>query len=97
MGSDCLVKPRRSKVFGVPPSIIHRVVVPSGFFTSMWIHEWGLINSSFATVPRSFNGFLASNSAVNAWCAYRFAEVSLIFPSRILQIYPDGRADALSL
>ena len=38
--SDALVKPRRTRVFGVPPSIIHLLTVPSGFFTSRWIHEW---------------------------------------------------------
>src|SRR5688572_17895774 len=31
---DRLLKPRLTKVFGVPPSIIQRVTVPSGFFTS---------------------------------------------------------------
>src|SRR5439155_25419524 len=70
MGRSFFVKPRRSSVFGVPPSIIHRVIVPSAFFTSTWIHEWGLISSTFATVPRNLIGCLASNSAVNAWCAH---------------------------
>src|SRR5262245_15946902 len=32
--TDFLVKPRLTSVFGVPPSIIHRVTVPSGFLTS---------------------------------------------------------------
>ena len=32
--SDALVKPRRTSVFGVPPSIIHLVTVPSAFLTS---------------------------------------------------------------
>ena len=32
--SEFFVKPRLSSVFGVPPSIIHVVTVPSGFLTS---------------------------------------------------------------
>ena len=67
--SDVFVKPRRNNVFGVPPSIIHLVTVPSGFFTSRWIHECGLIHSIWVTAPRSVTGWLASNSAANEWCA----------------------------
>jgi len=50
---EFFVKPRLSSVFGVPPSIIHFSTVPSGFFTSMWIHACGLIHSIFVTVPVS--------------------------------------------
>src|SRR5262245_2769463 len=68
-GSEFLLKPRRSSAFGAPPSIIQLSTFPSGCFTSMWIHEWGLIHSIFVTVPLSLIGLLASNSAENAWCA----------------------------
>src|SRR6516225_6787296 len=34
IGRSFLVKPRRRSVFGVPPSTIQRVGVPSAFFTS---------------------------------------------------------------
>src|SRR5207249_2262025 len=67
--SESLVRPRRSSVFGVPASIIHSSVVPSGFFTSTWIHTWGLIHSIFVTAPRNLTGRFASNSALNAWWA----------------------------
>jgi hypothetical protein len=63
------VKPRRNNVFGVAPSIIHGVVVPSAFLTSMCSHECGLIHSIFTIVPFSVTGRLASNSAANEWCA----------------------------
>jgi len=63
------VKPRRRRVFGVPNSIIHSSRLPSGLFTSMWIHAWGLIHSIFVTVPFRITCFLASYSAANAWCA----------------------------
>ena len=35
----------------------------------MWIHECGLIQSIFVTVPSSFTGLFASNSAANEWWA----------------------------
>ena len=41
--------PRRSSVFGVPPSTIHGVIVPSAFLLSMWIHACGLIHSTLVT------------------------------------------------
>src|SRR5204863_10024080 len=44
-GSELRFQPRRMRAFGAPPSTIHSVTVPSGFFTSMWIHECGLIHS----------------------------------------------------
>src|SRR5688572_9638840 len=61
--------PRRSSVFGVPPSTIRAVVVPSAFLLSMWIHACGLIHSTRVTGPRRFTGLLASKSAANAWSA----------------------------
>src|SRR5690349_15652887 len=63
--SDCLVNPRRTSVFGVPLSIIHSVVVPSAFFTLIWIQECGLIHSILITVPFRVMGCLASYSAEN--------------------------------
>jgi len=51
--------PRRISVFGVPPSIIHTSLVPSGFFTSMWSHACGFIHSVFLRVPSSFSGLSA--------------------------------------
>jgi len=63
-------QPARSRAFGAPISNRHGTTLPSGPLTSIWIHEWGLINSTFATVPSSFTGAFASNSAVNAWCAH---------------------------
>ena len=35
----------------------------------MWIHECGLISSTFVTLPCSVTGRLTSNSVENAWCA----------------------------
>src|SRR5947207_2066902 len=69
-GSEFFVKPRRSSAFGALASIIHSSVFPLfGSFTSMWIQGWGLIHSILVTVPVSFNGLLASNSAENEWWA----------------------------
>jgi hypothetical protein len=59
------VKPRLNSVFGVPPSIAHVSTMPSGRFTSIWIHACGLIHSTFDTVPCSLIGLLTSNSAAN--------------------------------
>src|SRR5258707_11923401 len=67
--SDSFVKPRRKSTFGVPPSSAQFSADPSGFFTSMWIHTWGLVHSIFEIVPLKFTGLFASNSAANAWCA----------------------------
>ena len=61
-----LLKPRRKRLWGLPPSIIQRSVVPSSICTSMWIQAWGLIHSTRATVPWKWIGRLASNSAENA-------------------------------
>src|SRR5436190_15085295 len=61
--------PRRIKVFGVPPSIAQVSVLPSSFFTSMWIHACGLTHSTFVIGPCSLTGAFASNSAENAWWA----------------------------
>ena len=60
------VTPSRISWFGLPPSIIQETTLPSGPFTSMWNHEWGLIISHFVSVPCSFIGLLTSNSAENA-------------------------------
>src|SRR3954466_15246185 len=68
-GSEFLFQPRRSNALGAPPSTIHFSTVPSSFFTSMWIHECGLIHSILVTVPFNVTGFLASNSAAKEWCA----------------------------
>ena len=65
-GREFLLTPRRNKVFGVPPSIIHCSMMPSGLFTSIWIQAWGLIHSTFVTVPCSLMGLFASNSAAKA-------------------------------
>ena len=67
--SEFLVKPRRTSEFGGPPSTIHFSMVPSGSVTSMWIQACGLIHSISVTVPSSWIGLLASNSAPKAWCA----------------------------
>src|SRR6185436_6946950 len=68
-GREFLSTPRRSRVLGVPPSIIHSTVLPLESLTSMWIHVWGLIHSTLVTVPRRLIGWVASNSDANAWCA----------------------------
>src|SRR5690606_4340760 len=68
-GSDLLVQPRRNRAFGAPPSIIHFSTSPDSVVTSRWIHECGLIQSIFVTVPLSVTGLLASNSAANEWWA----------------------------
>ena len=59
------VKPLRSSVFGVAPSIIHGVVVPSSFFTLTCSHACGLIHSMRVIVPCNSTGLLTSNSAAN--------------------------------
>src|SRR6266568_8576205 len=61
--------PRRNRLDGLPASTIHFSTLPSGFLTSMWNQEWGLIHSTLVTVPSNVTGFFASNSAENAWCA----------------------------
>ena len=63
---ESFVKPRLNRALGGPPSIIQLSTVPSGFFTSMWFHVWGLIHSIFVTVPFNVIGLVASNSAANA-------------------------------
>jgi hypothetical protein len=68
-GSEAFVKPRRSRAFGAPASIIQLSTLPSGFFTSMWIHACGLIHSMVVTVPVNFTAFDASYSAAKEWCA----------------------------
>src|ERR1019366_2133000 len=70
-GSAALVKPRRSRAFGLPPSTIQGVTLPSGPLTSICIQEWGLIHSISVTVPRNLTGLPGSNSAANEWCAHR--------------------------
>src|SRR5713226_735974 len=72
----CFVTPALMSWFGLPPSIIQEITVPSWSFTSRWNHEWGLIISHFVRVPRSLNGLLMSNSAENAWCAMTGAAAS---------------------
>src|SRR5262245_21198905 len=67
-GSELRFQPRRSSAFGAPPSTIHFWTSPDGVVTSMWIHECGLIQSIFVTVPSSWTGRFASNSAANEWC-----------------------------
>src|SRR5262245_51407969 len=43
--NEFLFQPRRSSAFGAPPSTIQRSTFPvEGSFTSIWIHEWGLIH-----------------------------------------------------
>src|ERR1035438_1946170 len=69
-GSEFLVNPRRNRAFGLPPSMVQGVTEPSGFFTSMWIQEWGLTNSHFVTTPCNLIGFFSSNSAAKAWWAH---------------------------
>src|SRR5262249_19177996 len=61
--------PRRSSVFGLPPSHIHTSLVPSGLTISTWIHVCGLIHSIFTILPLRITGRLASNSDPKAWCA----------------------------
>src|SRR5438874_9309058 len=60
--------PRRSSVFGVPPSTIQSFFVPSGSVTSMWIHACGFTHSTFVTGPFRSTGLFGSNSPPNAWC-----------------------------
>src|SRR5262249_21722613 len=67
--NDSLVNPRRNRTFGVPASIAQFTTVPSGCFTSICNHVWGLTHSIFVIVPLKFTGLFASNSAANAWCA----------------------------
>src|SRR5438270_2167925 len=67
--SDCLVKPRRKRTFGVPASIAQLVIDPSGFFTSTCSQVCWLIHSILLILPLKFTGLLASNSAAKAWCA----------------------------
>src|SRR5690606_28938310 len=55
--------------FGEPPSMAHDVFAPASSATSMWIHECGLMSSTFVTVPFSDTGFSTVNSAAKAWCA----------------------------
>src|SRR5215510_4976509 len=66
--SDSRVMPRRSSVFGVPPSTIHSFFVPSGSVTSMWIHACGFTHSTFVTGPFRRTGLFGSNSPPKAWC-----------------------------
>ncbi len=66
IGTDDFVIPRRSSEFGLPPSTIQTAASPSSPTTSMWIHECGLIISTFVTVPVSATGRSTSNSAANA-------------------------------
>src|ERR1700683_3902158 len=75
-GSEALVKPRRNSAFGLPPSTIQLVTLPSGPLTSIWIQEWGLIHSISVTVPVSLMGFCGSNSAAKEWCAHAGAVAS---------------------
>src|SRR5579862_9591593 len=81
---DRLVNPRRSMILGLPHSTIQLVTVPSGFFTSMWIHACGLIHSMSVTLPSSLIGLRWSNSAWNAWCAHAGAEAASSRPVQIL-------------
>src|SRR4029077_6541084 len=68
-GTEFFVTPMRINWFGLPPSIIHVVTLPSASLTSTWNHECGLIISHFTSVPLSFSGLFTSNSAEKAWCA----------------------------
>jgi hypothetical protein len=61
--------PRRSRLFGVPPSTIQISFLPSFVVTSMWIQVCGLIHSTLTTGPLSSSGRFGSNSAPKAWCA----------------------------
>src|SRR4051812_22802819 len=45
------------------------VVVPSGFVTSRWTHEWGLTHSKLTILPVSVTTFDWSYSAEKEWCA----------------------------
>src|SRR5438552_1949918 len=73
-----LLKPRLNRLFGGPHSIAQLVTAPSAPFTSITIHEWGLVHSIFVTVPRSVTDCLMSNSAAKAWCANNGAAASTI-------------------
>src|SRR5439155_17208108 len=64
-GREFFVKPRRIRALGFPVSTSQLSILPSGFFTSRWIHAWGLIHSILVTVPLSVIGWAESNSAAN--------------------------------
>src|SRR5262245_31532256 len=76
--SESRVMPRRSSVFGVPPSTIHsshfwpavnwHACGPSALGTSMWIQACGFTHSSLTTLPLSSTGRFGSNSPPKAWC-----------------------------
>ena len=66
IGRSRLVKPRRSRLVGGPPSTIQATTVPSSCVTSTCSHEWGFTHSILVIVPRRETGLFASNSAANA-------------------------------
>src|SRR5262245_51459385 len=82
--------PRRSSVFGLPPSTIHsshfwpgensHAIGPSAFGTSRWIHACGFTHSIFVTLPLSRTGLFGSNSPPNAWCAMSGADAAAANP-----------------
>src|SRR4030095_12660847 len=68
-GRSVFFSPRRSNVLGVPASNAQFSVVPSGFLTSTYSQECGLIHSTFVILPVTWTGLFTSNSAVKEWCA----------------------------
>src|SRR6185369_16186197 len=69
-GKEFLVNPFRSRAFGLPPSTVQAVTLPSVPTTSIWIQECGLTNSHLVTLSASLIGRFSSNSAAKAWCAH---------------------------
>jgi hypothetical protein len=61
------VTPLLNSTLGLPPSTIHDAVWPLASFTSIVIHECGLMSSTLVTTPCSETGFDESNSAENEW------------------------------
>src|SRR2546425_8646833 len=78
-----LLKPRLNRLFGGPHSIAQLVTAPSAPFTSITIHEWGLVHSIFVTVPRSVTDCLMSNSA-----AKHGAPTTVLRPARFPPLQP---------
>src|SRR5688572_5451132 len=78
--------PRRSSVFGVPPSTIHTSVPPPSFGTSTWIQACGFTSSTLTILPLSNTGRLASNSAPKAWCATTGTAVASRSPAPAIAI-----------
>ncbi len=58
--------PLRTSALGLPPSTIHSTALPFSSTTLIWIHECGLMSSTFVTLPCSVMGRFTSNSVENA-------------------------------